>query len=84
MASKNLQHQIVESFSGTSPMTYNVINKNCVFIACVNRSTSDLTFTINDISVTVSAQDRVFEEYYEEFTQIVITAGTDFQFVVGR
>lgn len=71
---------VKDSFSGTTGMT-KTYTEDMVGFSLNNESTSDMSFVINGITVPVKA-GVVFDDYFEPFKSVAITANGQFQALV--
>jgi len=74
---------IKASFSGSTSTTHTVTDV-CEALSVVNRGATDVTVTVEDISVTVAA-DETFSGAFRDFTAVIVTASDAYALVVmGR
>ena len=72
--------KVFEKISGTATVTHRCARKSNGF-ALLNKGASDVTFTINGITITVPFSTS-FEDSFEDFTTVIITATTAFEAVI--
>jgi hypothetical protein len=71
---------VIGTFSGSTTTTY-TCSSECNGFGIINTGASDLTFTINDITITVSSGES-FENVFESFSSVVVTATDTFKAIV--
>lgn len=75
---------IFKSDTGTGNKTIDCRGyKTATYIAIVNRSGADLTFTVNGIATKVTPDERSFDGYFNPFNEIVVEATGEWEIKVG-
>ena len=75
-----LYPKILGTFNASTTTIY-TCPKVCNVFAIVNKGAADLTFTINGITITVEVT-QAFEDWFEDFTTVTVTATTAFSAIV--
>ena len=77
-----IQPKIQEAFSGNSTITYTCKNPSYMF-SIKNDGGSNLTFTINGITITVKPGE-VFEDYFEVFNNVIVTTTVSYRALIKK
>lgn len=80
MATQAIMPKVQGRITGNSTITY-TCPKTCCSFAIVNRGVSSLTFTINGITISVSAE-QTFDDSFEDFNEVTITTDQTYEAIV--
>ena len=80
MAQEMIKPKVLGTFNASTTTVY-TCPKACHMFSIINKGAADLTFTINGITITVEVT-QCFEDYFEEFKTVTVTATTAFSAIV--
>ena len=83
---KRYYGKVVYADQTNTTTTYNNTNIGATIFPCngviiQNRGIADLTLTVNSIDIVVNA-DQEYQYGYQQFTEVVVTATSDYQIIL--